>query len=67
MYSNETKMSSVQLTPYIRYVALSDDDGDFGVLLHHLDERVLNAVEVQDKEMFTRVFNDMVALTEPVE
>ena len=60
-------MSSVQLTPYIRYVSLSDDEGTFGLLLHHLNETILNAVEVQDKEMFTRVFNDMVALTEPVE
>ena len=60
-------MTSAQLTPYIRYVSLSDDDGEFGILLHHLNETILNAVEIHDKDMFTRVFNDMVSLTQPVE
>jgi hypothetical protein len=60
-------MTSAQLTPFIRYVSLTDDEGDFGILLHHLNDTILNAVEVQDKEMFTRVFNEMVALTTLVE
>ena len=60
-------MTSAQLTPHIRYVALSDDDGDFGILLNHLNGIVINAVEVYDRAMFERVFNEMVSLSTPVE
>ena len=60
-------MTSAQLTPYIRYVSLSDDDGDFGILLQHYNNTVINAVEVYDKEMFQRVYDEMVALSTPVE
>ncbi len=60
-------MTSAQLTPHIRYVSLSDDDGDFGILLNHLNGIVINAVEVYDRAHFTRVFNEMVSLSTPVE
>ena len=56
-------MKTASLTPHIRYVALSDEDGDFGILLHHLNGHVLNAVEVHDKEEFTNVYESMVSLT----
>ena len=60
-------MTSAQLTPHIRYVSLSDDDGEFGILLNHLNGIVINAVEVYDREHFTRVYNEMLSLTTPVE
>lgn len=60
-------MSSVQLTPYIRYVPLSDDDGEFGILLQHFNDTVINAIEVYDKAHFTRVFDEMNQLATPVE
>ena len=58
-------MQTADLTPHIRYVPLSDDDGEFGILLNHLNGNVINAVEVHDRESFTNVFNSMVALSTP--
>ena len=55
-------MTAVQLHPNIRYVPLSDNDGDFGMLLHHDGDYVYAAVEVYDKQMFRRVFNEMMQL-----
>ena len=55
-------MKSAQLHPNIRYVSLTDDDGDFGILLHHDGDYVYAAVEVDSKEMFTEVFNEIMAL-----
>ena len=60
-------MTSAQLTPFIRYVSLTDDDGDFGILLQHYNDTVINAVEIYSKEMFQRVFDEMVSLSTPVE
>ena len=57
-------MKVVQLTPHIRYVPLSDDEGEFGLLMNHLNDTVLNVVEVHDKDEFTDAFNSMVSLTE---
>ena len=56
-------MQTCQLTPNIRYVALTDDDGDFGLLLHTFNSQVINVREVHDRDEFTRVYNDMVALS----
>jgi len=56
-------MKTAQLTPNIRYVSLTDDDGDFGILLHHFNGQVLNAYEVYDREHFTRVYDELVQLT----
>ena len=39
-------MTTVDLTSHIRYVPLSDDDGEFGILLNHVNGNVINAVEV---------------------
>ena len=44
---------------------LSDEDGEFGILLNHLNGNVINAVEVHDRDSFTNVFNSMVALSTP--
>ena len=55
-------MKSAQLHPNIRYVSLNDDDGDFGILLHHDGDYVYAAVEVDSRDMFTEVYNEMIAL-----
>ena len=55
-------MVSAQLHPNIRYVSLNDDDGDFGILLHHDGDYVYAAVEVDSRETFTEVYNEMLAL-----
>ena len=60
-------MKSAQLTPNITYVSLSDEEGDFGILLNHYNGNVINAVEVYSRESFTNVYNDMVALSTPEE
>ena len=60
-------MTTVDLTSHIRYVPLSDEDGEFGILLNHVNGNVINAVEVYDREHFTNVFNSMVELSTPAE
>tara|TARA_Y100001938_G_C7825329_1_gene298627 strand:+ start:320 stop:562 length:243 start_codon:yes stop_codon:yes gene_type:complete len=55
-------MKSAQLHPNIRYVSLTDDDGDFGILLHHDGSYVYAAVEVDSQAKFRDVFNEMLAL-----
>ena len=55
-------MKSAQLHPNIRYVSLADNDGDFGILIHHDADFVYSAVEVDSREMFTEVFDEMIAL-----
>ena len=55
-------MKSVNLHPNIRYVSLSDDDGNFGLLLQHHDGVVMNVVEVHDKDEFSSVYEGMRSL-----
>ena len=55
-------MKTAQLHENIRYVSLTDDDGDFGILLHHDGNYVYNAVEVDSQEKFRNVYNEMLAL-----
>ena len=55
-------MKSAQLHENIRYVALNDADGDFGMLIHHDGDYVYAAVEVYDKDMFSAVYNEMLSL-----
>ena len=55
-------MKSAQLHENIRYVSLTDDDGDFGILLHHDGDRVHSAVEVDSRDTFVTVYNEMLAL-----
>ena len=55
-------MKSAQLHENIRYVSLTDDDGDFGILLHHDGDYVYAAIEVDSRESFTEVYNEMMAL-----
>ena len=55
-------MTPVQLHPNIRYVSLTDPDGDFGLLIHHDGDYVYACVEVDSREMFTEVFNEIMAL-----
>ena len=63
MMTYRTKqMQTAQLHPNIRYVSLTDDDGDFGILLHHDGDYVYAAVEVDSRETFTEVYNEMLAL-----
>lgn len=58
----ELTMKAVQLHPNIRYVSLSDNDGDFGILLHHDGDYIYSAVEVDSKETFSEVYQEMIAL-----
>lgn len=54
-------MSIVQLTPFIRYIPLSDGEGDWGLMVHHLNDTILDIKEVHDKQQFTDTFNRFVA------
>ena len=55
-------MTHVQLHQNIRYVPLSDDEGDFGLLVHHDGQHVYAAVEIDSREMFAEVYDEMLAL-----
>ena len=55
-------MKSAQLHPNIRYVSLADSEGVFGLLIHHDDEHVYAAVEVDSLELFREVYDEMMAL-----
>ena len=55
-------MKSAQLHENIRYVSLNDPDGDFGLLIHHDGDYIYAVVQVDSKEMFTEVFNEIMAL-----
>ena len=55
-------MKTVQLHPNIRYVSLSDEAGDFGLLIHHDGNYVYATVEVDSKDMFREVYEEMLAL-----
>ena len=55
-------MQTAQLHPNIRYVSLTDDDGDFGILLHHDGNYVYAAIEVDSRESFVKVYEEMLAL-----
>ena len=58
-------MKSATLTPNITYVSLSDDDGEFGLLLNHFNGNVINAVEIHSREQFKSVYDGMVSLSTP--
>ena len=55
-------MKSAQLHPNIRYISLTDDDGDMGILIMHYGEKVLNAVEVSDRDAFASAYSSMRSL-----
>ena len=55
-------MQSAQITPNIRYVSLNDDAGVFGLLIHHNEEHIYAAIEVDSLEAFREAYDEMVAL-----
>tara|TARA_R110002012_G_scaffold131571_2_gene284192 strand:- start:83 stop:289 length:207 start_codon:yes stop_codon:yes gene_type:complete len=52
----EKIMQSAQLLPNLRYISLSDDEGTFGLFIHHEGPTVLETYQVMDKEQFTSVY-----------
>ena len=55
-YREEHPMTSAQLLPNLRYISLSDDEGVFGLFIHHEGSTILETYEVADKQQFTSVF-----------
>ena len=55
-YREERPMTSAQLLPNLRYISLSDDEGVFGLFVHHEGSTILETYEVADKEQFTSVY-----------
>ena len=43
---------TVQLTSRLRYVPLSDEDGEFGLFIVHNGDRVNYCIEVSDRDEF---------------
>ena len=65
--SRKDPMQTVTISPNIRYVSLSDEDGDFGLFLHMFNGQLLNAHEVHSRDEFVNVLNTLRELTQPVE
>lgn len=55
-YREEHPMTSAQLLPNLRYIAMNDDEGTFGLFIHHEGTQVIETYEVTDREQFTSVF-----------
>ena len=43
-------MKSIQLTPQLRYIQLNDDNGDFGLLIVHTEDRVHYTIQIESRE-----------------
>jgi len=43
-------MSGVQLTPNLRFLSLSDDDGKFGLLIAHSGEHVHYTIQIESEQ-----------------
>ena len=55
-------MKTVQLTPYVRYASLNDEEGTLGLFIVHMNGEVYRTYEVSDREEFKRVYDDLVTL-----
>ena len=52
-------MKAVQLSPNIRFLSMSDDEGTFGVFLVHSRDSVYETREVHTKEEFSEVYQEL--------
>tara|TARA_B100000073_G_scaffold90593_1_gene71438 strand:- start:1525 stop:1722 length:198 start_codon:yes stop_codon:yes gene_type:complete len=56
---SSSTINPVQVTPNVRYIPLSDEDGDFGIFLVHSGNKVYHAREVHDRDEFERVYEEL--------
>ena len=52
-------MKAVQLSPNIRFLSLSDDEGTFGLFLVHNSDSVYETREVHSREEFSEVYQEL--------
>ncbi len=52
-------MKAIQLSPNIRFLSMSDDEGTFGLFLVHSRDKVYETREVHSKEEFTQVYDEL--------
>ena len=52
-------MKAVQLSPNIRFLSMSDNDGVFGLFLVHSSDSVYETREVHSREEFTEVYQEL--------
>jgi len=52
-------MKAVQLSPNIRFLSMSDDEGTFGIFLVHSRDSVYETREVHTKEEFSKVYQEL--------
>ena len=51
-------MKGVQLYPGIRFLAMNDEEGEFGLMImHDADENVLTHATIENREMFNEVYS----------
>ena len=59
-------MQSVQISPNLRYVALNDESGDFGVFVVHAGNQVFRTYEVSSREEFVATYDKLTQVYEQV-
>ena len=52
-------MQAAQISPNIRYISLDDKDGDFGILIVHLNGYVYHTTEVYSRDDFKAKYNEL--------
>ncbi len=52
-------MKAVQLSPNIRFLSLTDDEGTFGIFLVHSSDSVYETREVHSREEFAEVYQEL--------
>ena len=65
-YSAQSTMQSVQISPNVRYIALDDADGDFGVFVVHSGDQVFRTYEVSSREEFATTYDKLTQVYEQV-
>ena len=59
-------MKSAQLHENIRYISLDDEEGTFGLLIHHTGDKVWNVREVHSEDQFKRLYSTLHELVEGI-
>ena len=52
-------MKAIQLSPNIRFLSMSDDEGTIGLFLVHSRDSVYETREVHSKEEFAKVYDEL--------
>ena len=52
-------MKAIQLSPNVRFLSMSDDEGTLGLFIVHSRDNVYETREVHSREEFTEVYEEL--------